>query len=282
MAVGFRHRPPAVYTTRGTVSRDKGAQTMGFGRLLSSIGVGAATVDTRLERDELMPGEEMSGVVEVNGGGSEQEVNGIRLEVQTYYKRESGDNTVTEIGTIERFPVSGHRTIGANSQEEIPFTFRLPYDTPLTLGRSSVWIRTALDVRMAFDPSDSDVVTIRPNPTMRSVLDSMQRLGFHMREAENEELPYRLRRRLPFGQELEFVAGSGEFRGRFDEVELLMFPSEDSVDLILQIDRRARGLSSFLSEAMGTDESYAHLTVPESATPDRIREALAQTIRQRA
>ncbi len=255
---------------------------MGFGRLLSSIGIGAATVDTRLDRDELVPGEEVRGVVEVKGGSSEQEVNAIRLEVQTYYKRESGDSTVTETGTIERFPVSGHRTIGANSQEEIPFAFRLPYDTPLTLGRSSVWIRTALDVRMAFDPSDSDVVTVRPNPTMRFVLDSMQRLGFHMREVENEELPHRLRRRLPFGQEIEFVPGSGEFRGRFDEVELLMFPSEDSVDLILQADRRARGLGSFLSEAMGTDESYARLTVPESATPSEIREALAQTIRQHA
>jgi hypothetical protein len=36
--------------------------------LLSSIGVGAATVDTRLERDELVPGEEVRGVVvEVKG-----------------------------------------------------------------------------------------------------------------------------------------------------------------------------------------------------------------------
>ena len=255
---------------------------MGFGRLLSSIGVGAATVDTRLERDELVPGEEVRGVVDVKGGSSEQEVEGIRLEVQTHYKRESGDNTLTETATIERFPVSGQRTIAANSQEEIPFAFRLPYDTPLTLGRSSVWIRTALDVRMALDPSDSDVVTVRPNRTMGIILDSMNRLGFRLREAGNEELPHRLRRRLPFGQEFEFVAGSGEFRGRFDEIELLMFPSEGSVDVILQIDRRARGLGSFLSEAVGTDESYASLSVPESATPDRVREGLSQTIRQHA
>ena len=135
---------------------------------------------------------------------------------------------------------------------------------------------------MAFDLSDSDSVIIHPNHTMRLILDSMEHLGFYMREAENEELPHRLRRRLPFGQELEFVVSSGEFRGRFDEVELVMFPSEDSVDLILQIDRRARGLGSFLSEAVGTDESYASLTVQESATSDRIREALAQTIRQHA
>ena len=33
--------------------------------MLSSIGVGAATVDTRLEKDEFEPGEEVRGVVEV-------------------------------------------------------------------------------------------------------------------------------------------------------------------------------------------------------------------------
>ena len=255
---------------------------MGFGRLLSSIGVGAATVNTRLEKDEFVPGEEVHGVVETKGGDYEQEVRGIRLEVQTHYKRESGDNTVTETGTIERFSVSGQRSIRANSREEIPFTFRLPFDTPLTLGNSSVWIRTSLDVSMAVDPSDSDNITVRPTRAMRSVLDAMKRLGFHMKNAEIEELPHRLRRRLPFGQELEFVAGSGEFRGRFDEVELLMFPSEDSVDLILQIDRRVRGLGTFLSEKIGTDESYASLTVPQSATPNHVREILAQTIRQHA
>ena len=253
---------------------------MGFRRLLSSIGIGGATVDTRLERNELTAGEEVRGVVEIKGGDVEQDVNAIRLEVQTYYKRESGDTTVTETGTIERFQVSGRMQIRRNMHEQVPFSFPLPYDTPLTVGRTSVWVRTALDVDRSIDPSDSDAIKVNPSPTQRFIFDSFEKLGFRMREAENEELPYRLRRRLTFGQEFEFVAHSGEFRGRFDEVELVMFPSAESVDMILQIDRRARGLGSFLSEQMGTDESYAHLTVPESATPSDIREAIAQTLRQ--
>src|SRR5215210_8728447 len=78
---------------------------MGFRRLLSSIGVGTATVDARLEKSEFEPGEEVRGIVEIRGGDADQDVNGLRLEVQTYYKRESGDTTVTETGTIERFPL---------------------------------------------------------------------------------------------------------------------------------------------------------------------------------
>ena len=253
---------------------------MGFRRLLSSIGVGTATVDGRLEKSEFEPGEEVRGIVEIRGGDADQDVNGLRLEVQTYYKRESGDTTVTQTGTIERFPLSGGLQVRSNTREEVPFAFRLPYETPLSLGRTSIWVRTALDVAMAFDPSDNDMITVRPNHTQRFVLDAFERLGFRMREADNEELPHRLRRRLPFAQEIEFVAVSGEFRGKFDEVELVMFPSEDDVDLLLQVDRRARGLSSFLSEQMGTDESYARLTVPESATPSDIRQALTEILRR--
>ena len=253
---------------------------MGFRRLLSSVGVGAATVDTRLAKSEFAPGDEVRGVVEIRGGDVEQEIRGIRLEVQTYYKREVGDNTVTDTGTIESFDVSGPRVVQPNSEEKVEVAFRLPHETPLTLGRSSVWVRTSLDVERAIDPSDSDGITVLPNPTMRFVLDSFEKLGFRVREVDNEELPHRLRRRLPFAQEIEFVATGGEFRGRFDEVELVMFPSEDEVELLLQVDRRARGLGSFLSEQMGTDESYAGLSVPESATPSEIREAIAGTLRR--
>jgi sporulation-control protein len=255
---------------------------MGFRRLLSSIGVGTAKVDTRLERSDLAPGDEVRGVVEVHGGDSDTEIDGIRLEVQTYYKRESGDETVTETGTIERFQVAGHTVVKARNRDELPFSFALPYDTPLTVGRSSVWVRTALDVKMAMDPSDSDAITVRPTATQQKILDAFERLGFMLREADNEDLPHRLRRNLPFAQEFEFVARSGEFRGRFDEIEMVMFPSANSVDVVLQIDRRARGLGSFLSEQMGTDESYAGLTVSEDQSPNSVAQALADNIRRHA
>ena len=253
---------------------------MGFRRLLSSIGIGAAKVETRLENSDLAPGDEVRGVVEIVGGDSDTEIDGIRIEVQTHYKRESGDDTVTETGTIERIQVAGHTVVKAKDRDELPFSFALPYDTPLTLRHSSVWVRTALDVKMAMDPSDSDAITVRPTPTQKKILDAFERLGFSLREADNEDLPHRLRRNLPFAQEFEFAARSGEFRGHFDEIEMVMFPSADSVDVVLQIDRRARGLGSFLSEQMGTDESYAGLTISESQDLDSVAQALADNIRR--
>lgn len=259
---------------------------MGFARrLLTSIGVGAATVDTRLETEEVSPGEEIRGVVELKGGDSAQEIDAINLEVQTDYKRESGDTTVRETATIERFSVASAMTVEPKAQDQIPFSFRLPYDTPLTLGRSTVWIRTALDVKMAVDPSDRDPITVRPDATTRTILDAVQELGFVLREAENEELPYHHRRRMVFAQEFEFVARSGEFRGRLDELEMVMFPSEGEVELMLQVDRRARDLGSFLSESLGTDESQVRLTISREEVErgaDHVAKILADAIRKRS
>jgi len=49
--------------------------------------------------------------------------------------------------------------------------------------------------------------------------------------------------------------------------------------VVLQIDRRARGLCSFLSEQMGTGESYAGLTVSEGQDVDSVARALADNMR---
>lgn len=259
---------------------------MGFARrLLTSMGVGAATVDTRLDTAELVPGEEVRGVVELTGGDSDQEIEAINLDLQTTYKRESGETTVRETATIERFPVSSAQTVEKGSSQEIPFSFRLPQDTPLTVGRCRVWLRTALDVRMAVDPSDSDPLTVRPDAATQTILDAVEGLGFVLREAENEELPYRHRRRMAFGQEFEFVARSGEFRGRLDELEIVMFASEEEVELMLQVDRRARDLGSLLSESLGADESRVRLTISRNEAKrgtEHVAETIAGAIRERS
>ena len=243
---------------------------MGFGRFLSRVGVGAATVDTRLEREEFAPGDEVRGVIEITGGNLVQEVAGISISVKARYDSTAGSSK--SVGTVEKFPVAPGRTVEPGSREEVPFSFRLPYDTPLSMGRSEVWLRTSLDVKAAFDPQDEDRVTIRPTPAMQTVLDALDRLGFSLKEAATVDLSDRVRRRLHFGLELEFVPRSGEFEDQLDELELVMFPADGSVDLVMQVDRRGfRG------------ESYAELTVSNdeaSQGPDHLAQIIAQAIRQ--
>ena len=150
----------------------------------------------------------------------------------------------------------------------IPFSFQLPLDTPVTIGRTKVWVKTDLDIKNAIDPTDKDFLHVNPNSLLNGVLNSISSLGFRLREAECENATYRLRGRLPFIQEFEFVPTSGTFRGRLDELELVFIPnSSTTADLHFQIDRKARGLSGFLSEAMEMDETNITASISTSDLP---------------
>lgn len=239
-----------------------------FNKVFASVGIGSASVDTKLEKDTYMPGETIKGVVEIKGGKVDQNVDEIYLTLNTTYLKESDDRKYTVTAAIERFRLTTPFTIKENERKEIPFTFQLPYDTPLTIGRSKVWVSTGLDIKGGVDPSDQDQLKVVPNQLMYAVFNAVENLGFRIRDADCEEAPRRLRGRLPFVQEFEYIPTSGPFRGRLDELEVVFIPSgHGALDILLQVDRRARGLSGLFSEAMGTDETNVRLTVTETDIP---------------
>ncbi|WP_042457503.1 sporulation protein [Neobacillus dielmonensis] len=239
-----------------------------FNKVFASVGIGAATVDTKLEKDTYMPGETVKGVVAIRGGKVDQQVDEIYLNLNTTYLRESDDRKYSVNAIIDRFRLTTPFLIRINETKDLPFTFQLPYDTPLSIGRSKVWITTGLDIKGGADPSDKDYLKVVPNPLMSSVFQAVDSLGFRIREADCEEAPRRLRGRLPFVQEFEFVPVSGPFRGRLDELEIIFFPSRNgSLDLMVQVDRRARGLAGLFSEALGADETNIRMTVTASDIP---------------
>ncbi|AIM15324.1 sporulation protein [Neobacillus sedimentimangrovi] len=239
-----------------------------FNKVFASIGIGSATVDTKVEKDTYMPGETVKGVVEIKGGKVEQRVDEIYLTLNSTYLKESDDKKYTVTAAIERIKLTTPFTIGVNERKEIPFSFQLPYDTPLSIGRTKVWVSTGLDIKGGVDPSDKDFIKIVPNPLMAAVFNAVENLGFRIREADCEEAPRTFRGRLPFVQEFEFVPFSGPFRGRLDELEVVFFPSGNgSLDIMLQVDRRARGLAGLFSEALGTDETYVRFNVSNADIP---------------
>jgi sporulation-control protein len=240
-----------------------------FNKVFASVGIGAASVDTKLEKDTLTAGEQVKGVVEIKGGNVEQQVDGIYLALHTTYVKESDDKKYTVSAQIDRFPLVDSFTIQPNERKEIPFSFQLPTDTPISLGRTKIWVSTGLDIKNAVDPTDKDYIKVIPNRLMSAVFQAVEDLGFRMREADCQEASYRLRKRLPFVQEFEFVPTSGQFRGKLDELEFVFFAnSNDQMDIHMQVDRRARGLGGFLSEALNADETNIKLSVSTSDIPN--------------
>lgn len=251
-----------------------------FNKVFASIGIGSATVDTKLEKDTVIPGEEINGVVEVKGGNVEQNIDVILLSLHTTYIKEVDDKKFPKTAVLDQIRVNEPFTIQPKETKQIPFSYRLPLDTPVSLGRTKIWVSTGLDIKNAIDPTDKDFLKVLPSRLTEAVINAVTDLGFRLREVECEEAPYRLRRRLPFVQEFEFVPVSGAFRGKLDELEIVFFPvSNTETEIYMQVDRRARGLGGFLSEALKSDESHVHFTV-HSSDLSSIREKLASIIQK--
>lgn len=67
----------------------------------------------------------------------------------------------------------------------------------------------------------------------------------------------------------EFVfAPTGPFRGHLDELEVVFLSqAEHSVELLLQIDRKVKGLGSLFAEALDMDESFVRTTITTQDIP---------------
>ncbi|SMG50580.1 sporulation protein [Paenibacillus aquistagni] len=231
-----------------------------FNRLLASVGIGNAKVDTLLEHSRYAPGGEVRGVVKMQGGQVSQKVDGIQLSLLTQYVRESNDNQRWETFELSHYRISDAFTLQPNESKEYPFTIQLPYATPLTIGQAPVWLKTTLDIASAVDPNDNDRLEIIPNVEQSIVIDALNRLGFRLRKADCEYAP-RIGGHHPFVQEFEFVPTS-YFRGDLDELEVIFIPIDGQLELLLQIDRRARGIGGWLTEAMDMDETFVRYRLP--------------------
>lgn len=228
-----------------------------FKKILSSIGIGAAKVDTRLNESHCTPGGELTGVVHIEGGSVEQSVDSIYLFFNTLYKHEVNDKSTYSTFTIEKILLNeAPFMIGPGEVKEIPFTVNVPFNTPLSVSQSKSWIETGLDIAQAVDPKDEDAITVQPNAAQQVILDAMDELGFRLKKADTEMLPARHRSgRLPIAQELEYSANGSRFGRQLDEVEVVILQDEGSIELLIQVDRSVHDLGSLFADLTGTDES---------------------------
>lgn len=249
-----------------------------FNKVLASVGIGGAKVDTKLDKSEYIAGEMIRGQVEVYGGNLEQQIDSIYLTVYTTYIKEADDKKYTAVAPVVSHKLNDQFTIGANETKVIPFSFQLPTDTPISIGKTQVWVSTGLDIKSGVDPKDKDVIRVKPTSLASQVLEGVEQLGFKLRKAECEQAPKRFYNKYPFVQEFEFVPTSGAYRGKLDELEVLFLSqSEQSADILLQVDRRARGFGGFLSEALEMDESHVRMTITAQDLPN-IQAKLKQVI----
>ena len=252
-----------------------------FGKALASIGIGAAEVDAVLDSEKLRAGEKISGKVYVAGGKQSQRIDRIYLGVLVEFEEKVDDKKVTRRMEIDRFAVSEPFTIEEGEKKEIPFSFELPVDTPLTRGKTKAWVRTGLDIKSALDPTDKDEIKVEPPKLVYRTMKALNGLGFHIKKAQCEKAPRGLGTRLPIVQEFEYKPQSGEFKRKLDELEVVFLPkSHREVDVIMEVDSKAHDLGSFLAEITDTDEKKVKFTVTDESL-ENLEQNLDRIIRDR-
>lgn len=241
-----------------------------FNKVLSSIGIGSAKVDTVLHNPELTPLDILQGSVQVTGGGSSQHINHIELHLCCNFFSEEcytddDDNEQTRIqehvAKLTNVRVSDSFELAAEQALSFEFELQLPAHTPLSLGKCEIWLETALDIDYALDKSDRDSLHVVPDPAQLAVLESMQQLGFALSEVECEQSA---QLGGVFVQEFEFHAHGGDFKGRVDEVEMLMVNRDGHLELLVEVDRKTRGISGFFAQMLGSDERQLWIQIHHS------------------
>jgi sporulation-control protein len=223
-------------------------------RVLSSLGIGSATVDTILPRTTVHPGDSLDVTVEVEGGSTDQEIDEIYFAVVTRYATEEGYETAA----VARSRLTESFTIDADEDRTFDATIEIPSHTPLTLGRTDVWIETGLDIDWAVDPDDEDRIEVEADERLAAVFEALDRLGFTFHTAECTAAPRSLRHAgTSFVQEFEFRAAAGPFAGELDELEVVPQYTDEGLALALEIDRRG----GLLSEMADADERHTRVRV---------------------
>ncbi|MGM9988500.1 MAG: sporulation protein [Bacillaceae bacterium] len=234
-----------------------------FKKMLASIGIGSTKVNTILNTDQVVVGESISGTLYIDGGEVKQDIDSIYLSIYTEVIRERDDKKYRENVQLSKYKLNDKLVIEPGQKMEIPFSIKLPYETPLTLEQAKVWMQTGLDIKSAIDPQDTDYIRVLPNEIITTIITTVQELGFRLREVENKYMYGKV------VQEFEFVPVHGNYRNKLDELELIFKNTTDNeVNLLLQIDRRAKGLGGFLSEALDMDETNLHLKVTKASLND--------------
>ena len=230
-------------------------------KVLASIGIGNAKVDTKLQSSKFTAGDVVSGVTEIVGGNVDQQIDTIYLTLYTTFIKDSNDKKYYDKAVIARFTISEPFTISAGEKRAIPFSFNLPYTTPITRGKTKVWVQTELDIKRGIDPTDKDYIEVLPAPIAAKVMNSIRALGFRLKSADCERAPHKIQSPQSFIQEFEFSVANAQYRRYLEELELTFInQSAQHVELLLQIDRRARGLGGLFAEALDMDETYIRLT----------------------
>ncbi|WP_301238707.1 sporulation protein [Polycladomyces subterraneus] len=196
--------------------------------LLAKLGHGSARVDLVLEKDCYALGDEVRGRLIIHGGEVEQKINGIHVDLVLHLWAHQRQHT----RRVTRIPFPTSFVIGAREVKEYPFTFRLPYNLPLSGHGVSYVFHTTLDIAQGADSLDSDPIQVVPPARLARLLQAFAELGFREKHGSRSFNGY--------VQEFEFFP-TAFLHDRVKEVEFTAAIDDHGIRLWLEMECHSYG-----------------------------------------
>ena len=197
-------------------------------RVLTRIGIGAATVDTVLPTAELRPGETIELDVELSGGDATQEIAGISFALTARVEGD-GEHALAEFGAERSI------SLGSGEERTIQADLEVPLWTPITTGGVSVWLATRLDIDWARDPTDEDEVEVVPDEILSALFAALEDLEFALAGSEVIEVDHVEDR--PIAQRFRFRPAGGAYESALDAIQVTAMPRADDLRAFVEFDR---------------------------------------------
>ncbi|MCL7748285.1 sporulation protein [Halalkalibacter alkaliphilus] len=148
-------------------------------KLLSSIGIGSAKVNTVLFQREIERGKEVTGEVHIFGGKVVQSISEVYIHVDTEFQR--NDDVMTEIHEmtepIHEVKIIDRLLIKPNEEKVIPFSFTLPHYTPITFSDQKIHLHTELNINFFNHPVDEHDFIVY-DPFIEAIMHHLKKNGF--------------------------------------------------------------------------------------------------------
>ncbi len=228
-----------------------------FNKLLAKVGLGSAKIDTVLKNMTLHQGDIVEGTVHIQGGKVDQEINKITISVMTMAQGtrevDGEEEKFFKSIAIGSFNMDYAMKVEEGQKYEIPFSFKLPSETPITSiaagkNQSKVWIYTELDIESGLDSADRDYLTILPHPAVEMMINKFLHNGFQFAKVDVEEGYLQtptFSSTSGIYQEVEMRPNSAGFFNRshrsVNEVELSFIVDDEMVHLLVEVDRSFSG-----------------------------------------
>lgn len=229
-----------------------------FKKFMAKLGIGAATVDLRLDREAFRLGEEMTGMIRIEGGTVEQRISQLNvvLIMKAYVKGQAVTRPVSSIPVLSHFVVQPKPHV-----QEVPFRYQLPQELAISTPSIEYYLQTVLDVEMALDPTDMDRFTVLPPAHVEKVFRALERLDFRQKPDSGKLTRY--------GQEFSFFPAR-PYNVPLRELEVIFFEGPEGLRLLVEMDVAQRGL--FRHEK----ETKAEIIVPQELLKDGAEEQLTR------